>query len=131
MIRPRTPRHNGKVERSHQNDQNRFYSSLKFYSLQDLNLQMKAYLKRSNRIPSIAIQWLSPLEKRKQLTSLKHFNRSLFPNFSLKIFSILFYLFSSHIIYNSTFRDVPSSILFVNQMKRRFCLVLGQNRLND
>ena len=25
LIRPRTPRHNGKVERSHRNDQNRFY----------------------------------------------------------------------------------------------------------
>lgn len=87
LIRPRTPRHNGKVERSHQNDQNRFYSSLKFYSLQDLNLQMKAYLKRSNRIPSIAIHWLSPLEKRKQLTSLKHFNHSLFPNFSKNLFN--------------------------------------------
>ena len=28
LIRPRTPRHNGKVERSHRNDQNRFYNYL-------------------------------------------------------------------------------------------------------
>ena len=35
-IRPRTPRHNGKVERSHRNDNERFYSFLSFYSLEDL-----------------------------------------------------------------------------------------------
>jgi transposase InsO family protein len=32
-IQPRTPEHNGKVERSHRNDNERFYSYLKFYSL--------------------------------------------------------------------------------------------------
>ena len=32
-IRPRTPEHNGKVERSHRNDNERFYSYLKFYSI--------------------------------------------------------------------------------------------------
>ena len=35
-IQPRTPEHNGKVERSHRNDNERFYSYLKFYSLEDL-----------------------------------------------------------------------------------------------
>ena len=30
LIRPRAPRHNGKVERSHRNDNKRFYSTLKF-----------------------------------------------------------------------------------------------------
>ena len=30
LIRPRTPRHNGKVERSHRNDQQRFYNYLSF-----------------------------------------------------------------------------------------------------
>ena len=30
LIRPRTPRHNGKVERSHRNDNERFYSKLSF-----------------------------------------------------------------------------------------------------
>ena len=33
LIRPYTPRHNGKVERSHRKDQKRFYSSQIFYSL--------------------------------------------------------------------------------------------------
>jgi len=64
LIRPRTPRHNGKVERSHRNDQNRFYNYLKFYSYEDLKHQMKAYLKRSNNIPMQVLGWLSPLEKR-------------------------------------------------------------------
>ena len=51
-IRPRTPWHNGKVERSHRNDQERFYNHLKFYSYADLQLQMKRYLRRANRIRS-------------------------------------------------------------------------------
>lgn len=64
LIRPRTPRHNGKVERSHRNDQNRFYNFLKFYSYDDLSKQMKAYLKRSNNIPMQVLGWVSPLDKR-------------------------------------------------------------------
>jgi transposase InsO family protein len=71
LIRPRTPRHNGKVERSHRNDQNRFYSYLKFYSYDDLKIQMKAYLKRSNNIPMQVLGWISPLEKRKQIIEAK------------------------------------------------------------
>lgn len=51
LIKPRTPRHNGKVERLHRNGQQRFYTYLKFYSYDDLIYQMKAYLKRSNNIP--------------------------------------------------------------------------------
>ena len=70
-IRPRTPRHNGKVERSHRNDQNRFYSYLKFYSYDDLKIQMKSYLKRSNNIPMQVLGWISPLEKRKQIIEAK------------------------------------------------------------
>ena len=48
---PRTPRHNGKVERSHRNDNERFYKYLSFYSYDDLIIQMKKYLYRSNRLP--------------------------------------------------------------------------------
>lgn len=69
-IRPRTPRHNGKVERSHRNDQERFYNFLHFYSYEDLLLQMKRYLVRSNNIPMQVLGWLSPLQKRKQLESI-------------------------------------------------------------
>lgn len=67
LIKPRTPRHNGKVERSHRNDQQRFYSYLKFYSYDDLLLQMKFYLKRSNNIPMQTLNWLSPLEMRQKI----------------------------------------------------------------
>ncbi len=67
LIRPRTPWHNGKVERSHRNDQERFYNYLKFYSYEDLLLQMRRYLYRSNRIPMQTLGWLSPVQKRNQL----------------------------------------------------------------
>jgi transposase InsO family protein len=67
LIKPRTPRHNGKVERSHRNDQQRFYSYLSFYSYDDLLNQMKIYLKRSNNIPMQSLNWLSPLQMRQQI----------------------------------------------------------------
>ena len=69
-IRPRTPEHNGKVERSHRNDNERFYSYLKFYSFEDLVKQGKAYLKRSNQIPMAVLGYLTPKEKRAELELL-------------------------------------------------------------
>lgn len=66
-IKPRTPRHNGKVERSHRNDNERFYTYLKFNSLEDLRKQGKKYLYRSNNIPMAVLGYKTPLEKRKQL----------------------------------------------------------------
>lgn len=66
-IRPRTPRHNGKVERSHRNDNERFYSFLSFYSLEDLREQGKRYLKRSNNIPMQVLKYKTPIEKRNEL----------------------------------------------------------------
>lgn len=67
LIRPRTPRHNGKVERSHRNDQERFYNYLGFYSYHDLVSQMKRYLNRSNNIPMKVLGWKSPMERRFEL----------------------------------------------------------------
>ena len=67
LIRPRTPWHNGKVERSHRNDQERFYNHLSFYSYDDLKFQMKRWLYRSNRIPMAVLGWTSPYEKRRAL----------------------------------------------------------------
>ena len=64
LIRPRTPRHNGKVERSHRNDNERFYSRLSFYSYEDLLVQMKRYLYKSIRLPMQTLGWLTPMEKR-------------------------------------------------------------------
>ena len=66
-IRPRTPQHNGKVERSHRNDQERFYNHVRFYSYDDLILQMKRYLRRSNNIPMQVLGWKSPLQKRLEI----------------------------------------------------------------
>lgn len=66
-IRPRTPWHNGKVERSHRNDQERFYNHLKYYSFDDLQEQMKRYLYRSNNIPMAVIGWKSPNQKQREL----------------------------------------------------------------
>ena len=71
LIRPRTPRHNDKVERSHRNDNERFYSNLSFYSYEDLVVQTKKYLYKSNRLPMQTLNWLSPIEKRKELLELK------------------------------------------------------------
>ena len=66
-ICPRTPWHNGKVERSHRNDQERFYNHLKFYSFNDLQEQMKRYLYRSNNIPMAVLGWKSPNQKQHEL----------------------------------------------------------------
>lgn len=66
-IKPRTPRHNGKVERSHRNDNERFYNTLKFYSLDDLRYQAKLYLRRSNNIPMAVLKYKTPNEYRKLL----------------------------------------------------------------
>lgn len=41
LIRPFTPRHNGKVERSHRKDNERFYATHTFYSFEDFAEQLK------------------------------------------------------------------------------------------
>ena len=51
LIRPYTPRHNGKVERSHREDQKRFYSCRSFYSLDDFAKQLVVHNRRSNNLP--------------------------------------------------------------------------------
>ena len=62
LIRPYTPRHNGKVERSHREDQKRFYSSHCFYSLDDFAKQLAVHNHRSNNFPMRPLGWLSPFE---------------------------------------------------------------------
>lgn len=71
QLRPRTPWHNGKVERSHRNDQERFYNYLRFYSYDDLQIQMKRYLRRSNRIPMQVLNWKTPIQKRQELEAAR------------------------------------------------------------
>lgn len=60
LIRPYTPRHNGKVERSHREDQKRFYSCHCFWSLQDFEKQLALHNRRSNNFPMRPLHWLSP-----------------------------------------------------------------------
>ena len=60
LIRPYTPRHNGKVERSHREDQKRFYDTHCFYSLTDFGAQLVAYQSRSNNRPMRPLKYLSP-----------------------------------------------------------------------
>jgi len=62
LIRPYTPRHNGKVERSHREDVKRFYNSHNFYSLDDFAAQLAPHQSRSNNYPMRPLLWLSPLE---------------------------------------------------------------------
>ena len=62
LIRPYTPRHNGKVERSHREDQKRFYSCHSFYSLDDFAKQLSVHNRRSNNFPMRPLNWCSPLE---------------------------------------------------------------------
>ena len=62
LIRPYTPRHNGKVERSHREDQKRFYDTHRFFSLADFAGQLAAHQSRSNNLPMRPLAWLSPRE---------------------------------------------------------------------
>ena len=62
LIRPYTPRHNGKVERSHREDQKRFYSCHSFFSLLDFQKQLALHNRRSNNFPMRPLYWLSPAE---------------------------------------------------------------------
>ena len=62
LIRPYTPRHNGKVERSHREDQQLFYSQRSFYSLADFGAQLAGHQHRTNSRPMKPLNYLSPRE---------------------------------------------------------------------
>ena len=63
LIRPFTPRHNGKVERSHRKDNERFYATHSFYSFEDFSKQLKVYNRRDyNNFPMRPLGWKSPNE---------------------------------------------------------------------
>ena len=61
LIRPYIPRHNGKVERSHRENQKRFYSCHSFY-LDDFAKQLAIHNRRSNNFPMGPLHWISPLK---------------------------------------------------------------------
>ena len=61
LIRPFTPRHNGKVERGHRKDNERFYATHTFYSFEDLSRQLKLYNRRDyNNFPMRPLGWKTP-----------------------------------------------------------------------
>ena len=63
LIRPFTPRHNGKVERSHRKDNERFYATHTFYSFEDFSKQLKVYNYRDyNHFPMRPLGWKAPAQ---------------------------------------------------------------------
>ncbi|MDR1754592.1 MAG: hypothetical protein LBR74_06785 [Eubacterium sp.] len=60
-IRIATPRHNGKVERCHRTDQQRFYRKLWMCDLNDGRKQLAAYQKRSVCYPMMVLNFQSPV----------------------------------------------------------------------
>lgn len=62
LIPPRTPWHNGKVERSHRNDQRYFYDWEKFSDVKDLNERLKRHLYWSNHKIMRTLGNKSPIE---------------------------------------------------------------------
>ena len=59
-IRVATPRHNGKVERQHRIDQQRFYDRLRMFCLEDGRKQLAIYQKKSNDYIKHCLGFRSP-----------------------------------------------------------------------
>ncbi len=55
-----TPRHNGKVERQHRQDEERFYRNKKMYSLEDGRRQLAVYQRKSNDYIKTCLGMKSP-----------------------------------------------------------------------
>lgn len=70
LIKPCTPRHNGKVERSHRKDNEEFYASHTFYSFEDFKNQLAVRQRQYNNFPMRPLLWHSPKD-----------TLSSFPNF--------------------------------------------------
>ena len=62
LIRPFTPRHNGKVERSHRKDNEYFYATHKFYSFDDFAKQLKIHNYNYNKFPMRPLNWKAPID---------------------------------------------------------------------
>ena len=62
LIPPRTPWHNGKVERSHRNDQRYFYDWEKFSSVDELNQKLALHLEWSNNKTMRTLGRKSPIQ---------------------------------------------------------------------
>lgn len=66
LIPPRTPWHNGKVERSHRNDQRYFYDWEKFSSIEELNNKLRKHLIWSNHKTMRTLGRKSPVQLLKE-----------------------------------------------------------------
>ena len=62
LIRVCTPRHNGKVERSHRKDNEEFYASHRFYSFDDFRKQLAVRERAYNHFPIRPLNWRSPIQ---------------------------------------------------------------------
>ena len=62
LIKPYTPRHNGKVERSHRKDNEYFYATHSFYSFDDFKKQLAVHSRKYNNFPMRPLNWRSPAE---------------------------------------------------------------------
>lgn len=62
LIRPFTPRHNGKVERSHRKDNEYFYATHTFYSFDDFAKQLKVHNYKYNKFPMRPLNWKAPID---------------------------------------------------------------------
>ena len=62
LIPPRTPWHNGKVERSHRNDQRYFYDWETFRTVEEAREKLKQHLSWSNNKPMRTLKNKTPLE---------------------------------------------------------------------
>jgi len=67
FIKPHTPKHNGKVERSHREDQRLFYSEIirlnrLIQGLEDFNIRLKRHQNKTNNRPMRPLGYLSPID---------------------------------------------------------------------
>ena len=63
LIKPKTPRHNGKVERSHRKDQERFYHNRVFVNFEDFKEKLRHWMREYNNFPMRPLNWMSPNQK--------------------------------------------------------------------
>ena len=74
-IIPHTPQHNGKVERSHREDNRTFYSFQRFNSLEELRRKGKQHMDEYNNTPMRPLDYKTPLEKRAELEPISQLRR--------------------------------------------------------
>ena len=74
LIKPRTPKQNGKVERSHRKDQENLYFEQKFLNFEDFKRKLSRWIREYNNTGMKPLNWKSPnqfLEEYKKLTAEK------------------------------------------------------------